>query len=388
MCIIGAGPAGATASLFLSQQGIDHILIDKCQFPRNKVCGDALTIEVMHTLKRLNPHILQSMIERKDFLPVWQVKGFPPSCKESLIPFDKDQMPYAPFFTTRRSVFDSFLLESNQSEHVQFLDNTNVTDIKKADEMILSARRSEESLEVHCSLVLGADGSNSIVGRRLAGYESKDFNHTYASVRTYFKLKHGTCDSLEFYFLKELLPGYLWIFPMPDGSVNVGLVMLSKQVKKAGMKIREKFFDLLNNHPQLKNRFQGAEQLEKLQGWDLPLNSKRKKLSGDNYLLLGDAGSMIEPFSGKGIGIGMMAGMIATETAVKAIEANRFDEAFLMHYHDAVYQRFHKEWRFLYRLQQWYHHPARVNLLGSIYDIPWMKRFVNRKFQEAILKWM
>ena len=62
ICIIGAGPAGATTSLFLSKMNIPHVIIDAAEFPRDKVCGDGLDLKVMRVLNNLEPGLVEREI--------------------------------------------------------------------------------------------------------------------------------------------------------------------------------------------------------------------------------------------------------------------------------------------------------------------------------------
>ena len=64
--IVGAGPAGATASMFLSGAGIRHSLIDKAIFPRDKICGDALSGKVLPVLKKLNPDLIHELLTKNE----------------------------------------------------------------------------------------------------------------------------------------------------------------------------------------------------------------------------------------------------------------------------------------------------------------------------------
>ncbi|MCK5078336.1 MAG: FAD-dependent monooxygenase, partial [Bacteroidales bacterium] len=54
VCIIGAGPAGAMAALRLGQEGKSFVIVDKDDFPREKICGDALSGKVPHIIRRLS----------------------------------------------------------------------------------------------------------------------------------------------------------------------------------------------------------------------------------------------------------------------------------------------------------------------------------------------
>ena len=81
ICIVGAGPAGATASLFLSKAGVKHVLLDKATFPRDKICGDALTLEAMHTLNMLDDKYVRSFKNDKRFLASWGLTASSPNGK-------------------------------------------------------------------------------------------------------------------------------------------------------------------------------------------------------------------------------------------------------------------------------------------------------------------
>ena len=63
VCILGAGPSGTTASLYFTQQKIPQLLIDKAVFPRDKICGDALSGKVVFTLNRVAPGLMDELVK-------------------------------------------------------------------------------------------------------------------------------------------------------------------------------------------------------------------------------------------------------------------------------------------------------------------------------------
>ena len=69
---------------------------------------------------------------------------------------------------------------------------------------------------------------------------------------------------------------------------------------------------------EIKQRFEGSKLEGEIQGWGLPLGSERRTLTGDNFILTGDAGSLIDPFTGEGIGNALLSGMYAAETISNA----------------------------------------------------------------------
>src|SRR5437762_969777 len=84
-------------------------------------------------------------------------------------------------------------------------------------------------------------------------------------------------------FLKELLPGYLWIFPLPNGEAYVGVGMLSSEVSRRKINLRQLMMELIRSHPPISERFAEAEMVGELNGWGLPLGSKKRKISGDHF---------------------------------------------------------------------------------------------------------
>ncbi len=87
VCIVGAGPGGAATALKLSYLGIECVLIDKAVFPRDKVCGDAISGKVTTLLKRLDPEMLKRFNELPIHSDVWGINFIVPSGKVLRIPF-------------------------------------------------------------------------------------------------------------------------------------------------------------------------------------------------------------------------------------------------------------------------------------------------------------
>ena len=114
IAIIGAGPAGAGTSLFLSKAGIKHTIFDTATFPRDKVCGDALSGKVVATLKKLDPTLIEKMAQQDDkFLGCWGVSFIAPNGKRLDVPFRKERNKneLAPGYISKRIDFDNFLVE-------------------------------------------------------------------------------------------------------------------------------------------------------------------------------------------------------------------------------------------------------------------------------------
>ena len=90
VCIIGAGPGGCAAALQLAKQGVKAILIDKAKFPRDKVCGDALSGKVMRSLERLDPGLVVELRKRTALEPSWGVTFVAPGGRALRVPFSRE----------------------------------------------------------------------------------------------------------------------------------------------------------------------------------------------------------------------------------------------------------------------------------------------------------
>ena len=354
--IAGAGPAGASTSLFLSKHKIHHIILDKAVFPRDKICGDALSGKVVHVLNKLDPSYIPELESKKEFLGSYGVQFVAPNGKTLDIPFSQNiaSLKHAPGFISRRTDFDDFLFRKLDPSYATILENTAILDLDYTPSGIrVLLDNHGEKLQVESKIIVGAEGDRSIVAKKFADFQ-KENKHYCAGLRAYYKGVEGlhAQNFIELHFLPDFLPGYLWIFPMPDGMANVGVGMLSEVVSRKHVNLKSEMEKALQTIPALKHRFRNAEKTSELKGWGLPLGSKKRKISGDNFLLVGDAASLIDPFTGEGIGNAMLSGMIAAEKIISAVRIQQFDALSLASYDEQVYHALWSELNLSHTLQK------------------------------------
>jgi len=150
-----------------------------------------------------------------------------------------------------------------------------------------------------------------------------------------------TCT--EIYFDKKYLPGYLWVFPINGGLVNVGLGILSAQLIRQHIDVKKAFYDFIERSPILRSRFRNATPVTALQGCGLPLGSRWVQMRGDHFLLTGDAASLIDPVSGDGIGNAVVSGKLAAEQAIRCFAENDFSLQHMLPYERELYRTLGKE---------------------------------------------
>lgn len=370
VCIVGAGPGGAATALKLSYMGIPSVLIDKAVFPRDKICGDAISGKVTTLLNRLDPQILQRFHAAEQMqVGIWGIEFVAPNTLGFGVPFnmqyDKDE-DKAPGYVSKRIDFDNFLIEEvRRRDNIDFYDNTSIENYEKTE---TGFRVSDKSgnFQVECKILVVANGAQSAFTRHYAGLE-KDPKHHAGAVRAYYKDVTGMHKDnfIELHFVKEVTPGYFWVFPLPNGQANVGLGMRSDFISKRRVNLKKEMLNIIENHPTISPRFKNATLEGKVVGYGLPLGSKRRPISGDNFMLVGDAGHLVDPLTGEGIGNAIYSGFIAAEQIEKCFQEQNFSAAFMKAYDARVDRVLGSEMRLSYQLQRMLRYQWLANILAS-----------------------
>jgi len=355
VCIVGAGPAGTITSMFLAKFGIGSLLVDKTVFPRDKICGDAIGFMAIEVLNKLMPEIVTNLIEEEIRIVPRGVKIVAPNLKEIELPFIEEHSMANKLtgFISKRFNFDNFLVDQAKTlKDIRILEGYEVDFYQRSQNGWL-LRTKDKRLEIRTKLLIIADGAYSHFAHHIGNIKMEQ-EHYCAGVRGYYNgvTNLGRDNFMEVHFLRELLPGYLWIFPLPNGLSNVGIGMRSDIISKNKINLREKLREIIDKYPTLQTRFKNSELIGELKGHGLPIGSKYRKISGSNYMLVGDAASLINPFTGEGIGVAMRTGMLAAYQAQVSIRENDFSESFLRRYEIAVYKELQNELNFSLKIRR------------------------------------
>jgi menaquinone-9 beta-reductase len=353
--ISGAGPAGCTAALALSSSGLRIALMEKEKFPREKVCGDAIPAYVPKVLDTINSEYAEAFKGLAEKAEADVCRIIAPDRKAIDLKFSENG------FICKRQVFDNFLLDLVSGlSNVTVFQETAIRDItiKENHALILAGN----DILVTAKLAIGCDGSGSIIRKRLAVTKINSGEGSVAA-RAYFRdVKDNPPGTLEFHFLKELRPGYFWIFPLPGNMYNVGLGMPSITISEKKINLRKEILRIIERDPFLSPRFSDAEITGEIRGHHLPLLTRKNGISGERFILCGDAASLINPATGSGIGQAMQSGRFAGWLALKCFEKNDFTAGFISSYDNTVYDKiWHENRNYLFIRDHVFKYPWRLN---------------------------
>ncbi|MDE1797872.1 MAG: NAD(P)/FAD-dependent oxidoreductase [Candidatus Micrarchaeota archaeon] len=358
--VVGAGPAGCSTALFLSRAGRRVLLLDKAAFPREKVCGDAISGKSVGVLHELG------LISEIGKLPHGTVQGvalIAPNGQEVRVKFSPASGFDFAGYTLRRVQTDEILFKAacaapNVSVGIGCKVSALIRDANGAVEGVECETEEKGKTAKHsyrARVVVGADGSGSAVARH-AGLPALPPEHQFMAIRGYWRGVAGLSDCIELFFIDGVLPGYLWVFPMGDGTANVGLGILLHDMKKRGVHVNKILLDALANHPSLKQRFASAKLEGQIGAWIIPNGSFRRQNVGDGWALVGDAAALVDPFSGEGFGNAVSSGKFAAQTIANAIESAPGSSALsasqLAPYSAMVDEQLRPEMETHYKLQQ------------------------------------
>jgi geranylgeranyl reductase family protein len=315
LLVIGGGPAGTAAAITAARAGARVTLFEKGAHGRDKVCGDGLTPRAIAALDELR--IDHSVAHRIDGLRMIAGKKE----RELLWP-STSRFPNHGAVWPRKK-FDNHLLDVAiasgvdvrfESEALPMLEGdrcvgvTVGTDTYRAPFTVLAAGAQGQAAQM-----LGAvRDPNETFGLAIRAYAPTP-RHAERHLEACLSLsdEHGTA-----------VPGYGWMFPAGDGTVNIGVGALStmKGFKKLNLNT------LLDQYASLvRDSWQLGDYVEKPRAWRLPMSCVRRHGSG--WVAVGDAAGFVNPMNGEGIDYGLESGMLAAQKYVEnpALAAQAYD---------------------------------------------------------------
>jgi menaquinone-9 beta-reductase len=332
--VVGGGPAGSTLAWDLARRGVRTLVLERARFPREKVCGDYVEPRGLHILRQMG--CLQRLEARRPLAITRSATFIEGRCHyRAKIPFygHDDRLP-AHGYIVRREELDTAMLDSAEQAgaSVRHGESASAVDVGR-DRVEVVARNGTRTIRHRGRLVAGADGVHSMVARS-QGLLVEDHRHIAVSQRAYASTS-GSVGEAAFFFDEALFPGYGWVFPMAGGQVNLGVGILSETRRCLGIKVPELFDRFVEGVRRADVKWEGLELCAPPIGGIVKTYGGVRSNCFDGGVLVGDAGSFVDPMTGEGITPAMESSLIASSVLVSALQAGCFDARRLGAYESA-----------------------------------------------------
>lgn len=303
---MGAGPAGSSAAIHAAQRGMETLIVDIADFPRDKTCGDGLTPRAIHQLDKLG--LAKDITDNYTSLGL-KLHGFGGSVTAA--------WPDSTFGTVgsamARSEFDAYLLNhAREMDAVTFLGGVGAEDVELSAVDGITSVLLSDGRTVRPKFVIVADGVRSTFGKLLGRTWHK--NEVYGiAARSYCETPKSNEPWIHSHLeLRSedgsIQPGYGWIFPLGNGLANVGCGALSTDKRPAKINTKK----LLHFYASQQSTEWGFGEPQKVTSALLPMGGAVTNVAGRNWALIGDAAACVNPLNGEGIDY-------ALETAALAV---------------------------------------------------------------------
>jgi menaquinone-9 beta-reductase len=311
--VVGGGPAGSAAAYWLARAGYDVCVLERKTFPRDKTCGDGLTPRAVHQLREMGlEEAIATAHHRHDGL---RAIGHGITLELEW----PDHPTFPPYgYVVRRRDLDGMVAEHARAAGATLRTGVEAVRPLLRDGLVTGAVVADKGAgkagapgsarppteEIQARYVVVADGSLSRFGRALGTARNKAYPQGMA-IRGYFESPRSTDPWIESALDVHdrdgrSLPGYGWVFPLGDGTVNVGIGLLSTYKGYRDVNTSHLMREWAATAPEHWGLDPEA-MLAPATGGRLPMAGSVDPKVGPNWVVIGDAAGSINPFNGEGI---------------------------------------------------------------------------------------
>ena len=312
--VVGGGPAGAAFATLLAERGHEVLLLDKASFPRHKPCSDYVSPAGAPILDELGvlDDVMRAGACRMDGMTVHAPNG-----SRFLANFAGAEPGRAAIGLSRYRL-DRILIERARAAGVTVCERAHVRGVVQEGGRVVGVEATIDGTRttLRASLVAGADGHNSAVTRDL-GLDVPVRWPRKTALAAHFR---GVRDLDRYGQMHVGRGAYAGLAIMEDGLTNVTVVADVQAVKARPGSIDDFFAETMESLPAVARMLDGAERAGGIRGVG-PMARRASRVTGDGYLLVGDAASFLDPFVGEGVYEALKGACLAAPVASAALRS-------------------------------------------------------------------
>lgn len=339
--VVGGGPGGSTAATMLARKGYRVLLLERERFPREHI-GESLLPASLPILDELG------------VLPAVQAEGFLPKFGATMV-WGREREPWSWYFRETnpqvphayqvwRPRFDQLLLENARAAGVNVREGHTVLDVLVDDGRVCGVRANGDGGEatVTARMVVDASGQGALIGRRM-GLRRWDQFFQNLAVYGYFDgaTRLSAPDETNI-FIESYEHGWFWNIPLHSGLMSVGAVV-DRRTGQEGIRRDGALPYLLS---QIAQAPRTAAMLAHARLQSGPVIIKdwsyiSDEVTGDGYVLVGDAACFIDPLFSSGVHLALTSGVLAAAWVTTALKRPTMAAAAGQVYKALYYRQYH-----------------------------------------------
>lgn len=359
--VVGGGPAGSVAAAALAERGRRVLLLDKARFPRHKACSEYVNaagarlladLGLERDLDALGAHRMEAMLIHA------------PGGRRFLADFAAAE-PSGTALGLSRLRLDALLLERARALGVHVCEGAHVREALTEDGRVLGVEVTVAGVRetLRAPLVIGADGRHGVVARSLGRDGALRWPR-----RTGLVAHYRGVTGLDRWGEMHVAAGrYAGLAPLEDGLANVAFVTGAAAVANRAEPLGAFFERGLAGLPEVARKLAGAERVGRIRGVG-PMAHRARRVTGEGFLLVGDAASFLDPFTGDGVHEAMRGALLAAPIADAALRVGDVSAERLAPYRDARRRAFWAKRRVAWLVQGFIATPALMDYAADRLD--------------------
>lgn len=341
--VVGGGPAGSSTAFFLARQGFEVAILDKARFPRDKTCSEYLSPQASRILAAMNA---LSEVEESGAAQLAGMRVHAPNgatihgefaAKHGFRGYRDRGL------AIRRTILDSILLNRARDAGARIEEGVRVTDVIRGPNGVVTGVSTIDAdgavTERRASIVIGADGLRSVIGRRLGLIRPAGWPRRIALVTHY----QGVDRVGEFGEMHVERGGYCGVASVGNGLTNVAVVVPVARAPEVAIGRAEFLESWIAERPKLAAMFANATRVSPVNATG-PFASSARRAWVKGAALVGDAADFFDPFTGEGIYTALRGGEILAGYLREALMNPNEQENALRSYEKARRREFSGKW--------------------------------------------